>query len=99
MRKNRYEYERQYGVKPKKWECVIHLDGDKTNYSKEDLYLVPNCINGYIVRHLGKLIKGQPELNKAHILRFEVEKTIKDYAEKHKDFNSKIKDIEEYIDQ
>lgn len=99
VRKNRYEYERQYGVKPKKWECVIHLDGDKTNYSKENLYLVPNCINGYIVRHLGKLIKGQPELNKAHILRFEVEKAIKDYAEKHKDFNSKIKDIEEYIDQ
>ena len=99
IRKNRYEYERQYGVKPKKWECVIHLDGDKTNYSKENLYLVPNCINGYIVRHLGKLIKGQPELNKAHILRFEVEKAIKDYAEKHKDFNSKIKDIEEYIDQ
>lgn len=63
------------------------------------MYLVPNYINGYIVSHLGKLIKGQPELNKAHILRFEVEKAIKDYTEKHKDFNSKIKDIEEYIDQ
>lgn len=99
IKRSRYEYERQYGVKPKKWECVIHLDGDKTNYSKENLYLVPNYINGYIVSHLGKLIKGQPELNKAHILRFEVEKAIKDYTEKHKDFNSKIKDIEEYIDQ
>ena len=99
IRRSRYEYERQYGVKTKKWECVIHLDGDKTNYAKENLYLVPNYINGYIVSHLGKLIKGQPELNKAHILRFEVEKAIKDYAEKHKDFNSKIKDIEEYIDQ
>ena len=99
IKRTRYEYERQYGVKPGKWECVIQLDGDKTNYSKENLYLVPNYINGYIVSHLGKLIKGQPELNKAHILRFEVEKAIKDYAEKHKDFNSKIKDIEEYIDQ
>ena len=99
IKRSRYEYERQYGVKPKKWECVIHLDGDKTNYSKENLYLVPNYINGYILQYLGKLIKGQPELNKAHILRFEVEKAIKDYAEKHKDFNSKIKDIEEYIDQ
>lgn len=99
IKRSRYEYERQYGVKPKKWECVIHLDGDKTNYAKENLYLVPNYINGYILQYLGKLIKGQPELNKAHILRFEVEKTIKDYAEKHKDFNLKIKDIEEYIDQ
>lgn len=99
IKRSRYEYERQYGVKPKKWECVIHLDGDKTNYSKENLYLVPNYINGYILQYLGKLIKGQPELNKAHILRFEVEKAIKDYTEKHKDFNSKIKDIEEYIDQ
>lgn len=99
IKRSRYEYERQYGVKPKKWECVIHLDGDKTNYSKENLYLVPNYINGYILQYLGKLIKDQPELNKAHILRFEVEKAIKDYAEKHKDFNSKIKDIEEYINQ
>ena len=99
IKRSRYEYERQYGVKPKRWECVIHLDGDKTNYSKENLYLVPNYINGYILQYLGKLIKGQPELNKAHILRFEVEKAIKDYTEKHKDFNSKIKDIEEYIDQ
>lgn len=99
IKRTRYEYERQYGVKPKKWECVIQLDGDKTNYSKENLYLVPNYINGYILQYLGKLIKGHPELNKAHILRFEVEKAIKDYAEKHKDFNSKIKDIEEYIDQ
>ena len=97
--RSRYEYERQYGIKPKRGEVVIHLDGDKTNYAKENLYLVPNYINGYIMRHLGKLIKDQPELNKAHILRFEVEKAIKDYAEKHKDFNSKIKDIEEYIDQ
>lgn len=99
IKRTRYEYEKAYRVKPKKWECVIQLDGDKTNYSKENLYLVPNYINGYILQYLGKLIKGQPELNKAHILRFEVEKAIKDYAEKHKDFNSKIKDIEEYIDQ
>ena len=99
IKRTRYEYEKAYGVKPKKWECVIQLDGDKTNYSKENLYLVPNYINGYILQYLGKLIKGQPELNKAHILRFEVEKAIKDYAEKHKDFNSKIRDIEEYIDQ
>ena len=97
--RSRYEYERQYGIKPKKDEVVIHLDGDNTNYSKENLYLAPNYINGYILWYLGNLIKDQPELNKAHILRFEVEKTIKDYAEKHKDFNSKIKDIEEYIDQ
>ena len=97
--RSRYEYERQYGRKPKKDEVVIHLDGDNTNYSKENLYLAPRHINGYILWYLGNLIKDQPELNKAHILRFEVEKTIKDYAEKHKDFNSKIKDIEEYIDQ
>ncbi len=97
--RSRYEYERQYGIKPKKDEVVIHLDGDNTNYSKENLYLAPRHINGYILWYLGNLIKDQPELNKAHILRFEVEKTIKDYAEKHKDFNSKIKDIEEYIDQ
>ena len=97
--RSRYEYERQYGKKKKKDEVVIHLDGDNTNYSKENLYLAPRHINGYILWYLGNLIKDQPELNKAHILRFEVEKTIKDYAEKHKDFNSKIKDIEEYIDQ
>ena len=96
VRKNRYEYERQYGVKPKKWECVIHLDGDKTNYAKENLYLVPNYINGYILQHLGKLIKGQPELNKAHILRFEVEKAIKDYEKGNKNFREWRKSMDEY---
>lgn len=96
VRKNRYEYERQYGVKPKKWECVIHLDGDKTNYAKENLYLVPNYINGYILQHLGKLIKDQPELNKAHILRFEVEKAIKDYEKGNKNFREWRKSMDEY---
>ena len=96
VRKNRYEYERQYGVKPGKWECVIHLDGDKTNYAKENLYLVPNYINGYIVQHLGKLIKDQPELNKAHILRFDVEKAIKDYEKENKDFKKWRKSMNEY---
>ena len=96
VRKNRYEYERQYGVKPGKWECVIHLDGDKTNYAKENLYLVPNYINGYIMRHLGKLIKDQPELNKAHILRFEVEKAIKDYEKENKNFREWRKNMNEY---
>ena len=86
IKRTRYEYEKAYGVKPKKWECVIQLDGDRTNYAKENLYLVPNYINGYILQYLGKLIKGQPELNKAHILRFEVEKAIKDYEENNEGF-------------
>ena len=96
IKRTRYEYEKAYGVKPKKWECVIQLDGDKTNYSKENLYLVPNYINGYIVSHLGKLIKDQPELNKAHILRFEVEKAIKDYEKENKDFKKWRKNMNEY---
>ena len=94
--RSRYEYERQYGIKPKRGEVVIHLDGDKTNYSKENLYLVPNYINGYILRHLGKLIKDQPKLNKAHILRFEVEKAIKDYEKKNKNFKEWRKNMNEY---
>ena len=94
--RSRYEYERQYGIKPKRGEVVIHLDGDKTNYSKENLYLVPNYINGYILRHLGKLIKDQPELNKAHILRFEVEKAIKDYEKENKNFREWRKNMNEY---
>ena len=96
IKRTRYEYERQYGVKPGKWECVIQLDGDKTNYSKENLYLVPNYINGYILQYLGKLIKDQPELNKAHILRFEVEKAIKDYEKKNKDFKKWRKSMDGY---
>ena len=96
IKRTRYEYERQYGVKPGKWECVIQLDGDKTNYSKENLYLVPNYINGYILQYLGKLIKDQPELNKAHILRFEVEKAIKDYEKKNKNFKEWRKNMNEY---
>ena len=94
--RSRYEYERQYGIKPKKDEVVIHLDGDKTNYSKENLYLVPNYINGYILQYLGKLIKDQPELNKAHILRFEVEKAIKNYEKENKDFKKWRKSMNEY---
>ena len=96
IRRTKYEYEKHYGVKPKRWECVIQLDGDKTNYSKENLYLVPNYINGYIVSHLGKLIKDQPELNKAHILRFEVEKAIKDYEKENKEFKKWRKSMDEY---
>lgn len=94
--RSRYEYERQYGIKPKRGEVVIHLDGDKTNYSKENLYLAPNYINGYILRHLGKLIKDQPELNKAHILRFEVKKAIDDYEKENKDFKKWRKSMNEY---
>ena len=75
---------------------MIHLDGDKTNYAKENLYLVPNYINGYILQHLGKLIKDQPELNKAHILRFEVEKAIKDYEKENKNFKEWRKNMNEY---
>ena len=75
---------------------MIHLDGDKTNYAKENLYLVPNYINGYILQHLGKLIKDQPELNKAHILRFEVEKVIKDYEKGNKNFREWRKSMDEY---
>ena len=96
IKRTRYEYEKAYGVKPKKWECVIQLDGDKTNYAKENLYLVPNYINGYILQYLGKLIKDQPELNKAHILRFEVEKAIKDYEKKNKNFKEWRKNMNEY---
>ena len=72
------------------------IDGDKTNYSKENLYLVPNYINGYILQYLGKLIKDQPELNKAHILRFEVDKAIKDYEKENKDFKKWRKNMNEY---
>ena len=75
---------------------MIQLDGDKTNYAKENLYLVQNYINGYILQHLGKLIKDQPELNKAHILRFEVEKAIKDYEKENKNFKEWRKNMNEY---
>ena len=94
--RSRYEYERQYGIKPKRGEVVIHLDGDRTNYSKENLYLAPNYINGYILWYLGNLIKDQPELNKAHILRFEVEKAIKDYEKENKDFKKWRKNMNEH---
>ena len=45
---------------------------------------------------LGKLIKDQPELNKAHILRFEVKKAIDDYEKENKEFKKWRKSMNEY---
>ena len=97
--RNHYEYEKHYGTKPKKGDCVVHLDGDKTNYSKENLYLIPDYWNGYIQAGLRKMIDGQPELNKANLIRYQIEREISEYRKNNKNFDSKIKDIEEYIDQ
>ena len=78
---------------------MVHLDGDKTNYSKENLYLIPDYWNGYIQAGLRKMIDSQPELNKANLIRYQIEREISEYRKNNKNFDSKIKDIEEYIDQ
>lgn len=94
-----YEYEKHYGIRPKNGDCVVHLDGDKTNYSKENLYLIQDYWNGYIQAGLRKMIDGQPVLNKANLIRYQIEREISEYRKNNKHFDSKIKDIKEYIDQ
>ncbi len=49
--KNRYLYEQYHDIKLKSGDCVVHLDGDKTNYTKDNLYLITRSINAIMTKY------------------------------------------------
>jgi len=60
--KQRYIYEKLYNVKLKEDDYIVCLDGDKTNFSKENLYKMTR----WECAHLANFghFKGKPELRK-----------------------------------
>lgn len=72
----KYEYEKAYGVKPKKGELVIFLDGNLKNYAKDNLALVSKNVSLKMNRYQGGC-KGRPaELNKAYVTAYQIDEII-----------------------
>lgn len=77
--KIRLEYERLHGVKLKRDEIVVPIDGDNDNYAKENLVLIDKVISMRLNRG-GSLSKGEAELNMCRINVAKLERAIKEKA-------------------
>lgn len=49
--KKRYMYEKYHNIKLNYDDCIIFLNGNHNDFSKDNLYRISNSINGYLVGH------------------------------------------------
>jgi hypothetical protein len=75
--KIRLEYEKLHGVKLKRDEIVVPIDGDNDNYAKENLVLIDKVISMRLNRE-GGLSQGEVELNMCRINVAKLERAIKE---------------------
>lgn len=75
--KIRLEYEKLHGVKLKRDEIVVPIDGDDDNYAKENLVLIDKVISMRLNRE-GGLSQGEVELNMCRINVAKLERAIKE---------------------
>src|SRR5574344_244523 len=75
--KIRLEYEKLHGVKLKRDEIVVPIDGDNDNYTKENLVLIDKVISMRLNRE-GGLNQGEVELNMCRINVAKLERAIKE---------------------
>lgn len=75
--KIRLEYEKLHGVKLKRYEIVVPIDGDNDNYAKENLVLIDKVISMRLNRE-GGLSQGEVELNMCRINVAKLERAIKE---------------------
>lgn len=75
--KIRLEYEKLHGVKLKRDEIVVPIDGDDDNYAKENLVLIDKVISMRLNRE-GGLNQGEVELNMCRINVAKLERAIKE---------------------
>lgn len=73
-------YEQFHGVKLQKGDCILFLDQNKKNFSKENLMRCKHGDTVTINRWKG-MVKNNPELNKALVLTGRLEKLIKESEE------------------
>ena len=73
---SRYLYEQHYGIKLKRNELIIHLDGDSLNDNIDNLMLVKDSENGT----LNKVYKvsNDPEVTKASVLTIRISQKLKE---------------------